>query len=132
MKLALLFVSVAVLARAQTLCPWLNAASASGLLGGPVTATVTPSSCEFTRGSGRQQSILHIELQKKGGPRADKCESKPTPLMGIGNEAVACSVNPSRRIVFARVRDQRFFVWLDTRDPDAVRKAAEHVAGSLF
>jgi len=121
--------------RAETLCPWLNAATAAGILGGAVTSSASPAVCEFVR----PQSTLHIEVRKKPAAVAAKCESKATPLKAIGNEAVECSPSPTQEMVIGRVRDQRFVVWIRTSDSslkttlqDRTRKVAEQVAGNLF
>jgi hypothetical protein len=126
---------------AENICPWLNAATAAGILGGPVTASVSPAVCEFIR----PQSTLHIEVRKKPATIEAKCESKGTPLKGIGNEAVICLESTfitgglTTKMVIGRVRDQRFAVWIRTSDPDLAptvsdrtRKIAEQVAGNLF
>ena len=115
---------------AENVCPWLNAATAAGVLGGPVTALVSPAVCEFVR----PQSTLHIEVRKKPAAVEAKCESKGTPLKGIGNEALECST-VGREMVIGRVRDQRFVVWIQSSDPavrESARKVAEQVAGNLF
>jgi hypothetical protein len=124
-----LFVSIC---RAETGCPWLN---------GAVTASVSPAVCEFVR----PQSTLHIEVRKKPATLEAKCESKGTPLKGIGNEAVICLETTfitgglTTKMVISRVRDQRFVVWIRTSDPalapiasERTRKVAEQVAGNLF
>jgi len=120
---------------AENVCPWLNAATAAGTLGGPVTVSVSPAVCEFVR----PQSTLHIEVRLKPASIGAKCESKTTPLKAIGNEAVECSGSPIQELVIGRVRNQNFVVWIQTSDPslkttfqERTRKIAEQVAGSLF
>ncbi len=92
-------------------CPWLNQATAAGVLGGPITQT----GCTF---SGKLE--LRIEVIKEFKPR---CES----LKGIGNEAFACP----GEVVF-RMRDKIFRVQINTDDREKIRKVAEIVAGSMF
>jgi hypothetical protein len=126
----LVLTAAAVLGRAESACPWLNAATAGGILGGPVTTSVKPGVCEFARG----EAVLRIEVQKKPAVLSAKCESKATPLRAIGNEAVACNAGTAEMVI-GRVRDERFLVSLRMVDASAgerVRKVAEQVAGSLF
>jgi hypothetical protein len=126
----LLMMGGATLCGAENSCPWLNSATAAGVLGGPVTASVSPAVCEFVH----DQTTLHIEVRVKPASIAAKCESPATPLRAIGNEAVACSVS-GREMVIGRVRDQRFVVWIQSTDPAVrtrARSVAEQVAGSLF
>src|ERR1700722_17676857 len=92
-------------------CPWLNQATAAGVLGGPVTQA----GCSFY---GKLE--LHIEMIKELKPR---CES----LRGIGNEAFACP----REVVF-RMRNKIFRIQSTTDDREKIRKVAEMVAGSMF
>ena len=130
MRVLLLFIAAVSLGRAESACSWLNAATAGGVLGGPVTTSVKAGVCEFARGEFR----LRIEVRKKPAVLSAKCASKATPLRGIGNEAVACSAG-SAEMVIGRVRDQRFLVSLRLGNASAgerVRKVAEEVAGSLF
>jgi hypothetical protein len=92
-------------------CPWLNQATAAGVLGGRVTQM----GCNFY---GKLE--LHIEMIEEFKPR---CEA----LKGIGNEAYAC---PGE--VAFRMRDKIFRVQINTDDRDKIRKVAEMVAGSMF
>lgn len=134
-----LLLMAAGLCRAQNACPWLNAATAGGILGGPVTASVKPTVCEFVRHLGSNESTLRIEVQKKPASLAAKCDSTGTPIKAIGNEALACTAG-SFEIVIGRVRDQRFAVSIGASDPsvdratlqEKARKVAEQLAGNLF
>lgn len=124
--------------RAQQSCPWLNAATAAGVLGGHVKFQPSGDSCTFTRNA----SQLRIEVQTVALPHKLDCGPNPTPLKAIGNEALACSLpaNNGRLAeeVSGRVRDRIFFVRLTSNDlsRDALREktrlAAEQVAGILF
>jgi hypothetical protein len=96
-------------------CPWLNQATAAGVLGGPVTQT----GCHF-----RGALELHIEIIEDF---KSPCGSEAIPLKGIGNEALAC---PERVVV--RVRNKVFLIRMNTNDPEKLRKVAEMVAGSMF
>ena len=118
------------LCRAESVCPWLNKATAGGVLGGPVSAVVKQTSCEFMRPSG---AVLRIEVQKKPAAPRVKCETGGMALKAIGNEAVAC-LSGGAEVVIGRVRDQRFAVSIrgvkEVREK--VTKVAEQVAGNLF
>ena len=87
-------------------CPWLNQATAAGILGGPVTQR----GCDF--GGLRIEVIKEFKLG---------C----IPLKGIGNEAQSCSDG-----VIFRVRDKVFMVRM--QDREKARRVAEMVAGSMF
>jgi hypothetical protein len=87
-------------------CPWLNPATAAGILGGPVTQR----GCDF--------GGLQIEVIKEFKPDC-------VPLRGIGTEAQTCSDG----VVF-RVREKVFIVRIEDREK--ARKVAEMVAGSMF
>ncbi|HLY15978.1 MAG TPA: hypothetical protein VKR61_02080 [Bryobacteraceae bacterium] len=127
------------LAAAEDRCPWLNRATAGGVLGGAVRMTVTPTSCQFVH----EGSELLIEVQPASQPHA-ACESDSEALKAIGNEAVACAYRGKpgwvAEQVVGRVRDQTFLVRISRHDPQAPAKVlrekacdmAEQVAGSLF
>lgn len=131
MKFVVVVIACVGIGRAESVCLWLNAATAGGVLGGPVTMSVKPGVCEFVRESNK--GTLHIEVQKKPLALSAKCESAATPLMAMGNEAVACSMGDTQMVI-GRVRDQRFLVWIRGNDQakEKIRKVAEQVAGSLF
>jgi hypothetical protein len=132
-------------------CPWLNAATAGGVLGGPVTVTVKrapagdDASCDFVRHAGSLMFELRIEVETMRSPAKDfssyaaRCHSNAVPLKAIGNEALACSDEGAEQIV-GRVRNRAFVVRLGTNDrstqPAALREKArqiaEQVAGILF
>jgi hypothetical protein len=145
---------------AQKLCPWLNAATASGFLGGHATLTVnmTGSStgiCIFQlqpADSGDRLTIAVVAAPApliRGqalSPFESQCSSTATPLAAVGNEAAMCADNsPTSRgeQVIGRVRDSVFTVALNTSDPGKpgagndllakkVEAIAEQVAGILF
>jgi len=140
-----------ILGAAET-CPWLNAATAGGFLGGPVTeATVNraktgdDATCDFIRHDGSLTLELRIEVETMPSPAKDfashtaRCHSPAVPLKAVGNEALACSDENGEQIV-GRVRDRAFLVRIATSDRsaqrsalrDKVRKIAEQVAGFLF
>ncbi|MGB8769688.1 MAG: hypothetical protein WCC92_08735 [Candidatus Korobacteraceae bacterium] len=136
----------------------MNAATAGGILGGAVTATANVSDqgggvCEFSL---QQGAVLH-QLRVSVGIMSDipkqfptylaQCPSNSTPLGGIGNEAVICSVeaqpDQDAEQVVGRVRDQAFVVSVSSsvqNDPSMTPKmrrekanlVAEQIAGILF
>ncbi|HEV8040698.1 MAG TPA: hypothetical protein VGP62_17635 [Bryobacteraceae bacterium] len=126
-------------ALAEDRCTWLNAATATGVLGGEVHMTVTPGTCEFVR----QETSLRIEVGATSAPHA-QCGSGAEPLKAIGNEAQACTYQGKpgwvAEQVVGRVRDQAFLVRISTKDQSVMpkilrekaRKVAEQVAGVLF
>lgn len=139
-------------------CAWLNDATASGVLNGPVTLTLETAPndqalCVFTTGKTvKDYSTLRIAVQPLKGSaealhsHASLCTSQPTALKGIGNEAMACSadVGYSRgEQVIGHARDWLFIVTASStmaQSPTMTRpllqeKAkmiAEQVAGALF
>lgn len=144
---------------AQTQCPWLNAATAAGVLGGEVQANATAltpqgdTTCDFKR---TQQSVvftLKIAVHTMALPSKDfatylaQCAGTPVPLKAIGNEAFQCvpsnSSDNSGEQIIGRVRDRAFVIDIrrgSTRQPtssqtglsEEARNVAEQVAGALF
>jgi hypothetical protein len=148
-----------VQARAQDAhCAWLNEATASGILNGPVTLELETAPddraiCVFTHAkSAKDYSALRIMVQpladvEKAIPaHKSMCTSRPTAVKAIGNEAISCSadVGYSRgEQVIGRVRDRLFVVTVSStmaKDPamtrqllrDKARMIAEQLAGALF
>ena len=152
MKLWRLLLTAALLpliCAAEEKCPWLNAATAAGVLGGTVKTSITQSACEFVRRDGSTESALRIEVETMVAPRefasrAAQCGSGAEALKAIGNEAVACSHSEKKgqmaEQVVGRVRNQAFLVRVSSDDRAAAasalrekaRKVAEQVAGFLF
>jgi hypothetical protein len=138
----ILAIAICAAAAAQERCPWLNAATAGGVLGGEVHVTLTPTSCEFVRQYNGRESALRIEVAPVTAPHA-QCGSGAVPVKAIGNEAVACTYTGKRGFaaeqVVGRVRDQNFLVRISSNDPSLsqllrqkARNVAEQVAGILF
>jgi hypothetical protein len=137
-------------------CPWLNAATAAGVLEGSVTVSVTyvdqdnvDATCEFTHKADRTVRTLRIEVDTMKDLAHDfpqylaKCGQRATALKAIGNEAVECSMPDKNRVaeqVVSRVRDRAFIVAVLSNGPaaqrdalrDKARQIAEQVAGFLF
>lgn len=145
--------------RAQTQCPWLNAATAAGVLGGEVQATTTPltsqgdTTCDFKRSEHSTVFELTIAVHTMALPSKDfamylaRCSGTAVPLKAIGNEAVQCvpsnnSLNGGEQII-GRVRDRVFVIDIQRGSPrqsvstqtglsEEARNVAEQVAGALF
>ncbi len=140
---------------AEDTCPWLNSATAAGVLGHSVTASVThpdkdkdDAVCEFTSDAA-VPSVLRIEVKTMANPLADfptwlaQCGSNGTPVRGIGNQAVACAFgkgpNTSEQLI-SRVRQRALLVRVTVPKASAPRPplreqastVAEMVAGNLF
>ena len=155
-RLAIALVLLPIAARAAESCPWLNAATAGGVLGGTVSAQVThPSAneddaaCAFELRRGELSSRLTVNVTTMGAAKAEfpsllaQCGADKTELKAIGNEAFACGGADHgerwQRVV-GRVRDRAFVIELRSNDPtlaaDALagkaHQAAEQVAGILY
>lgn len=145
---------------AQSICPWLNTATASGVLGGTPTVQVdNPSSgsgtCLFQRQNETHTDILRIAVisaepmekaQKEMKAYETSCTSSEAPLRGVGNEAILCISNTKAsrgQLIVGRVRNNVFAVAISTgtgniskvtQDTLAqrVEEIAKQIAGSLF
>jgi len=145
--------------RAQTNCPWMNAATAAGILGGPVQERVThagknsdDATCNFASHQPGANSTLHIAVITMSNPARDfaafkqQCGPTPTTLQAIGNEAIECSLDlcggHSARVV-GRVRNRVFVVDLHISSRNGTgsahheqleiaRHAAEQVSETLY
>lgn len=145
--------------RAEGQCPWLNAATAGGVLGGEVQTSVTAltsqgdATCEFKRTQDSVVFTLRIAVQTMTHPLSDfasflaQCGGTTLPLTAIGNEAVQCVANngsdDGEEKVIGRVRDRAFVIAVkvnSTKRPATAkgglskeaRNVAEQVAGALF
>jgi hypothetical protein len=138
-------------------CPWLNAATASGVLGGDVqssTVALTPEgdgTCRFVLKQASSTFTLSIDVHTMPLPSKTfatylaQCNGTTLPLTAIGNEAVQCvsRSNGSEEQVIGRVRDRAFVLTINANlarqataaktglSPET-RNVAEQVAGSLF
>jgi len=151
--LLMLLLALPAIGGAAETCPWLNAATAGGVLGGAVTGLTVKratagddASCDFVRREGSLALELRIEVETMRSPAKDfasyaaRCHSPTAPLKAIGNEALACSDGQLAEQVVGRVRDRAFIVRISTTDRsaqptdlrDEARKVAEQVAGILF
>jgi hypothetical protein len=144
---------------AQTQCPWLNAATAGGVLGGEVQPTLTnvttqgDATCHFTRRQDSSNLTLSIDVHTMTVPSKDfhtylaQCNGTLLPLKAVGNEAFQCvpkvsSMNGEEQVI-GRVRDRAFILTVNanlTRQPapaktglsEETRNLAEQIAGALF
>ena len=138
MRQAALLVLLAAAGRAEQPCPFLNAATAAGILGGEVESRIHGDICLFSF----ESSQLRIEVQTVSLPYKLDCGPNAKPLKAIGNEALSCSLhgNNGRMIeqIVGRVRERAFFIRLtsneNARDAlrDKARLVAEQVVGILF
>jgi hypothetical protein len=143
---------------AQVTCPWINEATARGILGGAVTSTAKVSErgggvCEFSRQQGAAVHQLRVsvdfmtDIPKQFPAYLAQCAPKSVPLRAVGNEAFMCSVQDdegrSVERVVGRVRDQAFVVSVSSsvpNDPSMTQDmrrskanlVAEQIAGILF
>jgi len=157
--LALCLLCVPEFSNAANKCPWINEATASGLLGGAAEGLYTPATtgqaaaCTFTQASAEVTRTLRITVELATNPHAQliaiaqTCGPELVPVKAIGNEAMACVADGRKgakgvRIV-GRVRDQVFTILIGTtlkNDPilspyvlkTNILTAAEQVSGNLF
>jgi hypothetical protein len=143
---------------AQLQCPWLNAATAGGVLGGEVQSSITDvtpqgdATCHFIRRQNSSNFTLTIHVHTMTGAPKEfptylaKCDGTLLPLKAIGNEAFQCvskstSANGGEQVI-GRVRDRAFVLTVDasltgtTPAKDGLslqaRNIAEQIAGALF
>lgn len=140
-------------------CPWLNEATAGGLLGGDALGAFTkaavgrPAACLFTSDTQSSLRTLRITVETVSSPHslvvAEKksCGADGTPLHAVGNEAFACPTYDHKGMfgqrAVGRVRNMFFTITIATSlraDPvlthdalsEKIRTAAEQVANNLF
>jgi hypothetical protein len=140
-------------------CPWINQATASGLLGGEAASEVSaaavggPTVCTFTQQAADLKRTLRVTVGIATDPHARLeevariCGTDLSPIKAIGNEAMICAADDRKgglgEHVVGRVRDQVLTITIASSrkaDPilnrDALKTkisaAAEQVAGNLF
>ena len=153
------FVFVAFLSatcHADSLCPWINKATAFGALGvseeSPMASVSELNStvCSFAYRDGNITRKLRITVEQAKDPEQSfnaykaHCGKDGSSLRSIGNEAVMCATNKGQgEQVFGRVRDNVFTITITTsagNDPTMPRDVliekaglvAEQVSGNLF
>lgn len=144
------------LCRAQAVCPWINAVTATDApSGSSVPAdqiTVSKNECRFDYQEDGVAYELRVIVQETENGSKDmerkegECTSKATALRGLGNEAVLCGADrhssPGEQVI-GRVRDKVFVVDVSVkagRGSNAKAKSlgdmatmiADQVAGNLF
>jgi len=143
---------------ALTKCPWLNEATARGILGGDVTIFVKLNDqgagvCKFTRQQGAATHELRIsvdlmtDIPKQFPTHLAQCPPKSPAQPATGNEAVTCTThtkeNHYAELVVGRVRNQAFAASISSTVQDDLSMTpkerrektnllAEQVAGILF
>lgn len=144
MRVWVLLLALPSLAGAAETCPWMNAATAGGFLGGRISGIKVTraqasddASCEFVA---RDGSVLSISVETMNSPPTDfpsylaRCHSPAEPLKAIGNKAVACNDQGAEQVI-GRVRNRAFVIRIKAEGGDLrdkARKVAEQVAGILF
>jgi hypothetical protein len=143
---------------AQAKCPWMNEATASGILGGHVTATASVDDqgagvCKFSthQGPAVRELLISVgimsDIPKQFPAYLAQCPPNSAPLRAVGNMSVMCGVqgkdNQYVEKVVGRVRNQALVVSVSSTvhdDPsmtqdmrrEKVNRVAEQVAGILF
>jgi hypothetical protein len=127
----------------QATCPWMNAATAGGVLGGEVRSLVTgltpagDATCEFVRpGGSGAEAMLRIAVHTMPHLAQDYagyvalCGAGAVKLRGIGNEAVRCIAqsgsSKGEELIVGRVRDRAFVItikaeWIGEKPPSATK-----------
>jgi len=151
--------AVAAMAHAENKCPWLNEATAGGLLGGDAVGAFTaaannqPAVCTFMQKEGKDTRELMITVEvnpdahTKLNGMMQACGASSQLLQAIGNEAAVCAMDSRKRAiserVVGRVRDQIFTITISSTVKDdmvlnastlmtKIYTASEQVAGNLF
>jgi hypothetical protein len=162
LRLVLLFLAVlgfAASCYAKNDCPWINEATASGLLGGDAVGEFAaasagqPAVCAFTQTNAGFTRTLRITVEQTPDTHArlqsaaQACGKDAVSLQAIGNEASMCTLDNRNtglsELVVGRVRDQLFTITFATTlkndsvltraaMKDKAAAAAEQVAGNLF
>jgi hypothetical protein len=144
--------------QAPAACPWINLATASGVLGGEASLSLTTqsptnTSCTFEYKSGDEIRTLSVQVIGMVDPSKEYttykalCDRDATPMRAIGNEALLCPAaglasGHGLRVV-GRVRTNAFILTLSTTaksSPVMTQQAmegkigfvAELVSGNLF
>jgi hypothetical protein len=157
--LTLCFIGLPIAGHAANNCPWINEATASGLLGSAAVGTFVdaappqPAICTFTQQGADATRTLRITVELSADPHArltamaQTCGTDEAPLRAIGNEALTCAADDRKgglgERVIGRVRDQVFTITISNtlkNDPSLnrdvlkarINTAAEQVAGNLF
>jgi hypothetical protein len=146
--------TVPITCSAQAACPWMNAATAEGFLGGNVQTAISgvttdgDATCEYARANSMLRIAVHTmaDIKKEFPSYLAQCGTGALNLRGIGNQAVQC-MSKGEEVIVSRVRERAFIItikaaWITTpptsptktRNPisDDSENIAEQVAGSMF
>ncbi|MGD0629134.1 MAG: hypothetical protein ABR987_07270 [Terracidiphilus sp.] len=145
--------------QAKNNCPWINEATAGGLLGGEAVGEFTAASagqaavCTFTQTGANFMRTLRITVEVTPDTHVrlqaaeQACGKNAAPIQAIGNEASMCALDTRSsglsELVVGRVRDQLFTITVSTTLKDDLiltrmslkekaYTASEQVAGNLF
>lgn len=159
LALAVLLLAIPVAARAANNCPWLNEATAGGLLGGAAVGSFTdasmgkPAVCSFVEkeDNAMRELTITVEVNPDAHRKLDgmmhECGASGQLLQAIGNEAAVCAMDAKKKSVservVGRVRDQIFTITINSAVKDdmvlntetmmtKIYTASEQVAGNLF
>ncbi len=152
---AAFFASSTALLPAEQVCPWINTATASGILGGDVTAVIEHEKlnpedgvCSFAKAAKAPLEALRIDVRTTRDPMAalaryrSQCSGPVMEVKGIGNEAFVCRL-PAQDLIeqlATRVRNRVITVRATTNAQsgqpemliDRTQKAATQVTGNIF
>jgi hypothetical protein len=142
---------------AESVCPWINKATAFGVLGtteeSPAAnvAEISSTSCDFTYRDGDTTRQLRITVEQIQDWKRTfdaykaRCGRDMSQLRAIGNDAVMCSAKDRGRteLIVGRVRDNVFTITLSINSGEdssmsreyLIQRAelvAEQVSGNLF
>jgi hypothetical protein len=135
-----------------TNCPWATLGSAATALGEDPTSIVQLSekikgegSCTFSFADAVSKQTLRVVVGKAAAQ--NPCPSGSTPVSGVGNEAIMCTMRHGSEevveMIVSRVRETHFTVSISIRRKgsknaavghyeDGLKMIAEQVAGNLF
>jgi hypothetical protein len=157
--LLLVLLGLAANCHAKNNCPWINEATAGGIVGGDAVGEFTeasagqPAVCTFTQTGSNFTRTLRITVEVTPDTHArlmsagQACGKNAAPIQAIGNEASMCALDTRNtglsELVVGRVRDQLFTITLSTTLKDdliltrmslkeKIYTASEQVAGNLF
>jgi hypothetical protein len=157
--LAILFIKSGAVCLAQAQCPWMNAETAGGFIGGDARLVISDTTsdgdatCHFAHSDATLLIAVHTmkQVSKDYAGYFAVCGASAVPLRGVGNEAVEClfnsGANKGEQMIVGHVRDRAFIItikaaWVNnapssltkTRNPvsDNSENIAEQVAGSMF
>ncbi|MBV8807773.1 MAG: hypothetical protein JO033_03790 [Acidobacteriaceae bacterium] len=154
--IAVFLASSTALFAAEQVCPWINTATASGILGGDASAAIAHGKtnpddgvCTFTKSGKELTELLRVDVTTSTDPVPElaryrsQCSGPATDVKGIGNEAFVCKMQAQGLLVAqlaTRVRNRVITVRATTNNQsaqpemliDRAQKAAAQVTGNIF